>query len=107
MIRTDKYKKGVIALTLKAAELNPLLGTYEAHYINENARFIVQLTNGKLEIDIELARECEENNENILYGKIRKVAFSYRQDEGSYKYSSNIDTAWKKLFTKTGNNKPQ
>ncbi len=101
MIKTDKYKKGVIALTLKATEFNPMLGSYEAHYLNENARFIVQLTNGKLEIDIELARECEENAENFVYDKIRKLTVSNELEEYTYKLSSKIDSAWKKLFTRS------
>lgn len=103
MIKTDKYKKGVIALTQKAAELNPLLGVYEMHYLNKDARFIVQLTNGKLEIEIELARECEENPDQLQYGKIRKVVFPYGEEEdeaGHRRHDSPVNTAWRRLFAK-------
>ena len=100
MIKTDKYKKGVIVLTQKAAEINPLLGNYETHYLSEDARFVVQLSNGKLEIDIEMARVCEQDPEKLIPGKLKKAAFSYREGENIKANASNINTAWKKLFAK-------
>jgi hypothetical protein len=100
MIKTDKYKKGVIAITQMAAELNPALGAYQSHYINRDARFVVQLTNGKLEIEIDLARECEEHPEKMQYGRLRKAAYSYKSDTTSYRHIANVDSAWKRLFAK-------
>jgi len=98
MIPTDKYKKGVIALTQKAAELNPLLGRYEIHYLNERGRFIIQLTNGQLEVDIDMARDFEQNAAVLHEDKLQQVAFSYKDEDKVYKANATVDTAWKKLF---------
>ena len=100
MIKTDKYKKGILALTDKATQLNPELGRYETHYLNAEARFIVQLSNGRLEVDIDMARQYEENPDMPQYGRLRKIAFSLNNEENYYRHASNIDSAWRKLFAK-------
>lgn len=108
MIQTDKYKKGIVALILKAAELNPLLGNYQTHYLNEDARFIVQLSNGQLEIEIETARQYEQDPGKMLTGKLQQLVFNYKKaQEKSYRSSSEIDSAWRKLFSQKKDIKTQ
>jgi hypothetical protein len=99
MIQTDKYKKGVIALTLKAANLNPLLGSYQAHFLSERGRFIVQLSNGQIEIDISVARDYEQDSPLLHEGKLHQAAFSYQEEDRVYKATPTVDQAWRKLFS--------
>jgi hypothetical protein len=98
MIQTDKYKKGVIALSRKATEINPRLGHYVAHYINKEARFIVQLSNGKLEIDIELARQYENLPDRVIKRQAKKIAVSYKTESMNHTVRLSVDTAWRRLF---------
>lgn len=98
MIRTDKYKKGVMAISKKAAQLNPLLGCYEAHYLNDGGRFMIQLNNCQLEIDIDVARDYENNSPLLHEGRIHRAAFSYKIENEAAKINHSIDQAWRKLF---------
>ncbi|PBQ31226.1 hypothetical protein CNR22_05420 [Sphingobacteriaceae bacterium] len=98
MIRTDKYKKGVMAVSKKAAQLNPLLGCYQAHYLNEEGRFMIQLSNCQLEIDIDIARDYDQNSPLLHEGRIHQAAFAYKPDDRVYKETNKIDQAWRKLF---------
>jgi hypothetical protein len=103
MIQTDKYKKGIIALCLKAAEVNPGLGAYQMHYLNEKARFVAQLTNGQLEIEIDLARQYDLDPERQLSDKLQQLIFSNSGKTESLtrlRPASEVDSAWRKLFTR-------
>lgn len=100
MIQTDKYKKGIIALTYRAIELNPKLGYYKTHYLNKNAKFVIHFSNGQLEIDIELAREYEQFPALHATQKLHKAVFPYYDFDNAAKSPRTVHAAWKKLFSK-------
>src|ERR1700761_4313978 len=98
MIETDKYKKGVMALMRKASEINPQVGNYQTHYLNSQGHFIVQLSNGKLEIDLNLARESDENPERPVSMKLRKAILAYWNEHNPYTRPQSTESKWNKLF---------
>lgn len=98
MIQTNKYKKGVEALVRKAVQFNPLLGCYKAHYLNKRGRFMIQLSNCQVEIDIDVARDYENDSPLLHEGRIQRAAFSFKTEHESDKISHTIDQAWRKLF---------
>jgi len=99
MIETNQYKKGVIALIQIAKKLNSQLGAYKNHFITEKAQFIIELTNGWLEVDIYIARECEENSEAIMPEKLKKAAQSYWNEDNPYARPRTIQKEWTGLFS--------
>lgn len=98
MIKTNKYQKAVEKITRMAAELNPDIGTYKAHYINKDAGFTIQLSNGKIEIPVDLTCAYIKNNESLDARKIRKIALTYNEGYSRKKLLAQIDADWKNLF---------
>lgn len=98
MIITNKYKNSIRTLTRLAAEMNPAIGTYESHYLNKDIGFTVKLSNGTIEIPVDLASAYEKNREEFNPHKLRKVALSYSNGKSRPKLLSQIETDWKNLF---------
>lgn len=98
MIITNKYKNSIRALTQLASEMNPAIGAYESHYLNKDIGFTVKLSNGTLEIPVDVASSYEKNRETFSSHKLRKVALSYNNGISRQKLNSQIETEWKNLF---------
>lgn len=98
MIITNKYKNSIRALTQLAAEMNPAIGTYQSHYLNKDLGFTVHLSNGSIEIPVDLASSYEKNREEFNPHKVRKVALSYNNGKSRQKLHAQIETDWKNLF---------
>ena len=101
MIKTDKYKPSVIAITRRVAALNPLVGDYDSHYLNEKCKFVIRLSNGVIEAPIYLVRDYEKNPDEIHIKQLHKVAITYKGMHRKHKLLPQIDNAWKNLFAET------
>ena len=101
MIKTDKYKSSVIGITRHVASINPLVGHYESHYLNEKCKFIIRLSNGTIEAPIYLVRDYEKNPQEIQIIQLHKVAITYKGIHRKHKLLPQIETVWKNLFVET------
>jgi len=78
MVKTDKNKRGIIALTDFARTINGEIGSYQEHFINENFHYIVRLDNGRIDIPVENAQDYEVQPGSISDEQIIRIANSYQ-----------------------------
>jgi hypothetical protein len=82
MTKTDKYRNGVISVTGLARTVNPEIGSYIEHYINlinEGFGFSVKLSNGAINMSIEVAQDYEAQPISVTPERIEKVAATFRK----------------------------
>jgi hypothetical protein len=79
MTKTDKYRNGVISVTGLARIVNPEIGSYIEHYINEGFGFSVKLSNGAINMSIEVAQDYEAQPSSVTPERIEKVATTFRK----------------------------
>lgn len=79
MTKTDRNTNGVISVTGLAREINPEIGSYQEHYINESFGFSVRLSNGAINMSIEVAQDYEAQPSSVTPERIEKVANTYRK----------------------------
>lgn len=79
MTETTDYQNGVIAVTSLAKVINPEIGVYQQHYINENFGFSVRLSNGAISMSIEVAQDYEAQPSSVTPDRIEKVASTFRK----------------------------
>ena len=59
MNKSTENTNGVTGIVSEARILNPEIGNYEEHFINERFRYIVRLSNGRLEMSREIVQDYE------------------------------------------------
>ncbi len=57
MNKSTENTNGVTGIVSEARILNPEIGNYEEHFINERFRYIVRLSNGRLEMSREIVQD--------------------------------------------------
>jgi hypothetical protein len=90
MVRTSKYFYGVIGVLTIARNVNPDIGPYQEHFIDENFGFTVRLSNGTLHMSEEIALDYEVLSRSVTPDRIAIVAKSFIKKE-------------KKIWTTSGN----
>lgn len=65
MQKTTQYQRGVMGITNLARSINPEIGNYVEHYINEMFGISVKLTNGAINMAVEIAQDFEANPNSI------------------------------------------
>ncbi len=68
---------GVIGITNLAKVINPEIGNYVEHYINEMFGISVKLSNGAINMSVEIVQDFEANPNTIDSIRIEKVAKSF------------------------------
>lgn len=99
MVKTNKYKKGVLFVVQKLSEIRPGVGKYLGHFISERAHFIVQLTNGSFELRLKLARLCEQEPELVTQELLREIKLFSLDQEIVQASEHDANKAWRKLFS--------
>lgn len=79
MTKTTQYQSGVMAVTSLARALNPEIGTYQEHFINEGFSFSIRLSNGAIHMSIEVAQDYETQPSSVTQDRIEKVATTFRR----------------------------
>ena len=79
MTKTDENRRGVMSVTSLARKINPKIGTYQEHYINDNFGFSVRLSNGIIEMSREVAQDYEALPNSVTSDRIERVARTYRE----------------------------
>lgn len=79
MTKTDKYTRGVMGVTLLAKGTNPEIGSYVEHFVNDGFGFSVKLSNGAINMSIEVAQDFEAQPGSVTIDRIESVAKTFRK----------------------------
>jgi hypothetical protein len=79
MHKTTQYQRGVMGITNLARTINPEIGNYVEHYINEMFGITVKLSNGTISMSFEIAQDFEANPNSIDPIRIEKVSKSFKK----------------------------
>lgn len=79
MQKTTQYQRGVMGITNLARSINPEIGNYVEHYINEMFGISVKLSNGAINMTVEIAQDFEANPNSIDSTRIENVSKSFRK----------------------------
>ena len=77
MKKTDAYTNGVIGVTFLAQTINPEIGSYVEHYINENYNFTVKLSNGAIDMTIRDTQDYEERPSSVTSDRAVIIAKTF------------------------------
>jgi translation initiation factor RLI1 len=79
MNKSDKYTAGVYGVVSRASAYNSDIGSYVEHFINEDFKFSVRLSNnGAVTMSVEIAQDQETAPNSISEDRIQAVANSFR-----------------------------
>ena len=80
MEKSNRFTFGVTSLVDLAREINPEIGYYEFHIEGSIERgFSIKLSNGKVDVSVQLASDYEINPDNISEEVIRNMARTFRR----------------------------
>jgi len=80
MEKTKENTIGVMGITSLARNVNPEIGSYQEHFINESFGYSVRLSNnGAIDMSREIAQDYESLPNSITNDRIEKVASTYRK----------------------------
>ena len=81
MIKSNSHTNGVKGITYLAQTINPEIGSYQEHFINGDYDFTVKLSNGKIDMSIEIAQDYEARPSSVTYDRYETVADTFRETE--------------------------
>ncbi len=79
MQKITQYQRGVMGITNLARSINPEIGNYVEHYINEMFGISVKLSNGAVNMTVEIAQDFEANPNSIDSTRIENVSKTFRK----------------------------
>ena len=80
MIKTNSHTRGVLGLILLARSINPEIGNYLEHFINEHFNFTAQLSNGTIDMTLEDAQDYETRPSSITFDRVEIVAGTFKKN---------------------------
>lgn len=81
MVKSTQHTYGVQGIINRARTYNKDIGTYEEHYTNANFGFTVKLSNGRLEMSVEMAQDQEVMPTSVSEDRIRAVANTFKNNK--------------------------
>jgi hypothetical protein len=79
MIKTNSHTNGVAGMILLARSINPEIGHYQEHFINDQFNFTAQLSNGTIDMTIEDAQDYEARPSSVTFDRIEIVARTFKK----------------------------
>jgi hypothetical protein len=79
MTKTTKYQDGVMAVISLVKLINSEIGDYQEHFVNESFIFSVKLTNGVINMSVEVAQDYEAQPSSVTQDRLEKVAKTFRK----------------------------
>ena len=79
MKKTEACTNGVIGVTFLVHTINPEIGSYVEHYINENYNFTVKLSNGVIDMTIRDAQDYEARPSSVASDRVVIIAKTFRK----------------------------
>lgn len=80
MQETTDNKDGIISIIERAQFYNLEIGYYVEHFINDNFKYVVRLSNGRIIIPLGMAQDQEVQPESISEDRIQNVAKSFENN---------------------------
>jgi hypothetical protein len=79
MKKTDVYINAVKGVAHLAWTNNPEIGLYQEHYLNDSFNFSVKLTNGVIDMSIEIVQDYEARPSSVTSDRIDTVVQTFRK----------------------------
>jgi hypothetical protein len=79
MVKTTGHTNGVRGITFLARSIKPEIGSYQEHYINESFVFSVKLSNGEIDMSLEVAQDYEARPSSVTSDRVEIVAKTFRK----------------------------
>jgi len=80
MEKTNQYSSGVRSILSRARQYNHDIGDYMEHYVNERFAFTVRLSNGRIELPMEMAQDQEAMPSSISEDRIKTIASRFQSN---------------------------
>lgn len=80
MERTTQYSRGVRGILTRTRQYNTEIGNYMEHFINERFSFTVRLSNGRIEMPMEMAHDQETMPSSISEDRIQNIAQRFQNN---------------------------
>lgn len=77
MQKTTNNTSGVMGVLGLARQLNPVIGSYQEHYINEGFGYTVKVSNGGVRMSVEIAQDYEAMPSSVTLERVKPVADSF------------------------------
>ena len=81
MHKSNSHTNGVKGITYLAWTINPEIGSYQEHFINHNYNLTVKLSNGEIDMSIEIAQDYEARPSSVTFDRYETVANTFRKTE--------------------------
>lgn len=81
MHKSNSHTNGVKGITYLAGTINPEIGSYQEHFINDNYGFTVKLSNGEIDMSIDIAKDYEARPSSVTFDRYKTVADTFRKTE--------------------------
>lgn len=78
MTKTTQYQSSVMAVISLARTINPEIGDYLEHFITVDFGFTIRLSNGSINISIEVAEDYEAQPICVTRDRIENVVNSFK-----------------------------
>jgi hypothetical protein len=79
MVKTKSHINGVSGMIFLARSINPEIGYYLEHFINEHFNFTVKVSNGTINMTIEDAQDYEARPSSVTFDRIEIVARTFKK----------------------------
>ena len=80
MKKTNSHTIGVSGIIFLTQTINPEIGYYQEHYINEYFNFTVKLSNGTINMTLEDAQDYEVSQSSITFNRIKIIANTFKKN---------------------------
>lgn len=80
MQKTTQYSSGVRGILSRTRQYNPEIGNYMEHFINERFSFTVRLSNGRIEMPMEMAHDQETMPSSISEDRIQNIVQRFQNN---------------------------
>jgi hypothetical protein len=77
MKKTNSHTIGVKGITYLAKTINPEIGSYLNHKINNSYNFTVELSNGTIKMSLEIAQDYEARPSSVTFDRYEIVAKTF------------------------------
>jgi hypothetical protein len=77
MIKTSDHTNGVIGVISLAQRINTEIGFYQEHFYNENFNFTFRLSNGRLQMSIEVVQDYETQPSSVTQERVQRLAGTF------------------------------
>ena len=79
MNKTTSHTNGVLGIIFLAQQVNPEIGSYQEHFLNELFNFTVKLTNGTIYMTLEDAQDYEARPSSVTSDRYQNIAKTFKK----------------------------